>query len=299
MSLGMRFDYYSTRVEVAPPVLIAELQKLGHELRPCDGLARAYRYRQGFEIHHHQKGVTAKVLFGGNNGADPFAFASSDATDDFVDLVRTKWPEQHLPTRLDPAQDFNDPTAYRRLHRIARSVAKERGLSFLSYTDALNPNAGRTQYIGSKGSDYRVRLYEKGMEQVGKLGIVAPGGLPDDFRILNTATGELVRPQDLVRLEGQCRPQGEEAKRLAAVASPEQLWGFTAWMHDLAKRAMAIDLERLYMRTRKRSTDEQALHWMCGQYSNMLQRLKADLGDWQSVGLTIGEMINEQQRNKP
>jgi hypothetical protein len=32
---------------------------------------------------------------------------------------------------------------------------------------------------------------------------------------------------------------------------------------------------------------------MCGQYANVLQRLRADLGDWQSVGLTIGEIIQE------
>lgn len=287
----MRFDYYATRVEVPPSELISECLKLGHELRPCDGLAKAYRYHQGFQVYHHQKGVVATVMVGGN-GAYPFAFASSDSTDAFVDLVRTRWPDQHLPTRLDPAQDFNDASAFKRLRKIGRAVAKEHGLSFPAINDELNPNAGRTQYLGSPKSDYRVRLYEKGWEQVGKLGIVSSGGLPDDFRILNESTGELVRPGDWVRLEAQCRPQGEEARRLAAVASPEQAWGFTPWTHELAKRAMAIDLKRLYIRTRKRSTDEQALHWMCAQYSNMLQRLKADLGDWQSVGLTIGDIIN-------
>lgn len=60
-----------------------------------------------------------------------------------------------------------------------------------------------------------------------------------------------------------------------------------------ADKTGTFDLERLYIRTTKRSTDEQALHWMCGQYSNMLQRLKSDLGDWQSVGLIIGQIISE------
>lgn len=293
----MRFDYYAARVEVPPPELIGQVLKLGHELRPCDGLAKAYRYQQGFQVHHHQRGVVATV-FAGGNGAHPFAFASSDATDSFVDLVRGNWPEQHLPSRMDSAQDFNDSSAFKRLRRIGREVAKERGLAFPAISDELNPKAGRTQYLGSPKSDYRVRLYEKGWEQVGKLGIVAPGGLPDDFRILNESTGELVKPADWVRLEAQCRPEGEEARRLAAIASPEQAWGFTAWTHELAKRALALDLERLYIRTRKRSTDEQALHWMCGQYSNMLQRLKGDLGDWQAVGLTIGQIINEQEQGK-
>lgn len=300
----MRFDYYGTRVEVPPPALIEECLKLGHELRPCDGLAKAYRYRQGFQVHHHQKGVVATVLAGGN-GDHPFAWASSDSTDAFVDLVRGKWPDQHLPTRMDPAQDFNDASAFQRLRKIGRSVAKEHGLAFPSISDELNPNAGRTQYLGSPKSDYRVRLYEKGWEQVaklgiweqvGRLGITPEKGLPDDLRIVNEATGELVKPSDWVRMEAQCRPQGEEARRLAAIASPEQAWGFTSWTHDLAKRAMSIDLERLYIRTRKRSTDQAALEWMCGQYANMLQRLKADLGDWQSVGLTIGEIVGKQEQ---
>ena len=289
----MRFDYYAARVETEPPALISECLKLGHEIRPCDGLAKAYRYRQGFQVHSHQRGVVA-TIFAGGNGVHPFAYATSDATDAFVDLVRTRWPDRHLPTRMDPCQDFNDAEAFTRLRRIGRGVAKEHGLAFPALSDELNPKAGRTQYLGSPKSDYRARLYEKGWEQVGKLGIASPEGLPDDFRILNEATGELVRPADWVRLEGQCRPKGEEARRLAAVATPEQAWGFTAWTYDLAKRALALDLGRLYIRTRKRSTDEQALHWMCRQYSNMLQRLKLDLGDWQALGLTIGEIINEQ-----
>lgn len=288
----MRFDYYAARVEADPRSVIPELQKLGHEVRRCDGLAKSYHYDFGFQVHHHQKGLVATVMMGGNNGPHPFAFASSDATDSFVDLVRTNWPDRHLPTRMDPVQDFNDSRAFKRLRKICRDVAKARRLAFPAIVDDLNPNAGRTQYLGSPGSDYRVRLYEKGWEQVGKLGI-ASRGLPDDFRIRNEATGELVKPADWVRLEGQCRPKGEEARRLAAIATPEQAWGFTPWMHELAKRAMAIDLERLYIRTGKRSTDEQALRWMCGQYANVLQRLRADLGDWQSVGLTIGEIIQE------
>lgn len=285
-----RFDYYSTRIEVPPPVVIGELQKLGHELRPCDGLARAYRYRQGFQVHHHTKGVVATVLSGGN-GEHPFAWASSDSTDAFVDLVRGNWREQHLPTRLDPCQDFNDPKAFERLRRIGRDVAKGAKLAFPAVVDVLNAKAGRTQYLGSPKSDYRVRIYEKGWEQLQKLGSELPGDDTDSMRILNEATGEWVRPSDWTRIEGQCRPQGEEARRVAAQVSPEQAWTFTPWMQELARRALSLDLQRAYIRTRKRSTDEQALRWMCDQYANMLTRLKGDLGDWQSVGLTIGDMI--------
>lgn len=292
-----RFDYYGARIEAPTPAVIERVSSLGHEVRPCDGLARRYHYRQGFQVHHHQRGAVATILAGGN-GEHPFAWASSDSTDNFVDLVRGTWPHDHLPTRLDPAQDFTDRKAYDRLRRVARDIAKARRLSFPSITDELNAKAGRTQYIGSPSSDYRVRIYEKGWEQVEKLGIHNPDGLPDDFRIRNYATGELVHPADWTRIEGQCRPQGEEARRIAATATPEQAWTFTPWMQELAKRALSLDLERAYIRTRKVSTDEAALRWMCDQYANMLTRLKTDLGDWQSVGLTIGDMIAEKSANE-
>jgi len=288
----MRFDYYSARVEVPPPVLISELQKLGHEILPCDGLARSYHYDQGFQIKHSQNGVVATVLAGGN-GDYPFALASGDATDAFVDVLRTRWPDQHLPTRLDPCQDFNDSTAFPRLRRTCRDIAQEHGLAFPAISDELNPKAGRTQYMGSPKSDHRARLYEKGFQLASKHGIQSPGGSSDDLFILNPGTGEMVRAADWVRLEGQIRPQGEEARRLAAHASPEETMGFTAWTRELAFRALSIDLKRIYMRIRKQSSDEQALFWMVRQYLHILERNQASPGDWKSVGDLLGDIAKQ------
>jgi hypothetical protein len=113
--------------------------------------------------------------------------------------------------------------------------------------------------------------------------------------VRNYATGEDIRPEDWVRLELQARPQGEEARRLASVATPEQAWTFTDWSQHLAREAMALDLERFYVRTRKVSKDEEAMRWMCQQYGGMLSRFQADVGDWACVGLELGRIIQEQQ----
>lgn len=289
----MRFDWYQATIEDKPAPVIDMLLKLGHEVRQADGPAKAYRYKQGWEIHHNERGVVARV-FAGGNGDKPHALASSDETEAFVDLVRTEWAGRHLVTRLDSAQDYIEPGAYPRLRRVARKVAKARRMSFRAVVDVLNPQAGRTQYIGSNKSDYLGRLYEKGWEQMAKARGLLPGLQLDT--ITNTTTGEQVKPEDWVRLELQSRPQGEEARRLAAVATPEQAWTFTEWTHELAKEAMALDLERFYIRTRKMSKDEEALRWMCQQYGAMLGRLQNDLGDWQCVGLQIGQIIREQQK---
>lgn len=294
----MRFDWYQTTIEADPRQVLEQLVKLGHEARPADGLARKYRYNQGWAIHHNQSGVVAH-MFAGGNGDKPHAYASSQATDAFVDLVRNQWPDRHLVTRLDSAQDFIDETAFSRIRRQARAVAKRHRLNFAAYTDPLNPTAGRTQYIGSPASDCRGRLYEKGYEEVNKVLALFKGTVPADSgkyfpTIKNELTGEHVRPQDWTRLELQVRPRQEEGRRLAATVTPEQAWGLSPWACELAQESMALQLERLTMRTRKVSKDEEAFRWMCQQYGGMLSRLRTDLGDWACVGKEIGAMIAEQ-----
>lgn len=298
----MRFDWYQTTIEADPVVALETLAKLGHEVRPADSLAKRYRYDQGWQVHHHARGVVATVMAGGN-GDKPHAFASSDATDAFVDLVRNTWPDHHLVTRMDSAQDFNDSTAFKRLRRAALKVAKAHRMAFPAISDQLNAKAGRTQYIGSPTSDYRGRLYEKGWEQLAKLKALWGKQfqnieIPDWVEIKNEATGEMVKAADWIRLEVQARPDGEEARRLAAHATPEQAWGFTSWSHELAQIAMQLDLERIYIRTRKVSKDEEALRWMCQQYGALLIRQLEDYGNWQGVGLEIGRLVQEQQRQR-
>lgn len=292
----MRFDWYQVTIEASPNAVLESVLKLGHEVRPCDGMARKHRYRQGWAVHHNSRGVVATV-FAGGNGDKPHAFATSEHTDEFVSLVREQWPVEHLVTRMDSAQDFNEEGAYNRLRRVARRVAKAHRMRFPKIEDTLNPAAGRTQYIGSQTSDYRARLYEKGLEVVGRLDVVRRGQIEAGSvaGVTNELTGELVDPANWVRLELQARPKGEEARRLAATATPEQAWGFTEWSHELAKEAMALELERIYMRTHKVSKDEEALRWMCQQYGGMLGRLESDLGDFACVGLEIGRIIKEQK----
>lgn len=293
----MRFDWYQATIDEEPRAAVMTIAKLGHELRAADGLAKRYHFNQGWAVHHNQKGVVAHV-FAGGNGARPHAFASAEATDEFVDLVRTEWADRHLVTRMDAAEDFNEEGAFDRIHPLTRRIAKKHRLTFTKYEDELHPMAGRTQYIGSPSSDYRGRLYEKGWEQVAKLlqGFKKP--LPADCAqhvttIRNEVTGEDVRPQDWTRLELQVRPRHEEGKRRAATATPEEAWAFSDWTTQLAEQALALQLERITIRTRKISSDEQSLRWMCKHYGALLHRLRQDLGDADCVGREIFRILDE------
>lgn len=288
----MRPDWYQATVEDDPSRVLETVGKLGHKLNPADQLARRYRYEQGFAVEHNDQGVVAHVFVGGNGG-NPHVLATSDAADAAMTMLRTEWPSRHLVTRVDPCQDFVEPGGYDRLRAVALKVAQEHRMRFAQHVDDLNPNAGRTQYIGSPSSEYRGRLYEKGLEVIGKQGrkLQDVAGL-----VLDIGTGELVQPQDWNRLELQARPKGELARRFAAEASMEQIWGMTDWAHELAREALALELERGFIRTRKQSKDEEALRWMCQQYGAVLTRRHGAHAGWAGVGEEIGKIIAQQVR---
>lgn len=70
--------------------------------------------------------------------------------------------------------------------------------------------------------------------------------------ILNEATGELVRPEDWTREEpvfGRSRSRRRAVVR--RLYARTVAGGFSPWALDLARETMALDLERIVMRTRK------------------------------------------------
>ena len=296
----MRFDWYQATVKEDSRVVLDTVAKLGHRLISSDGMAKCYHYDQGFAVEHNERGIVGHVFVGGN-GSKPHVLASSDSTDELVALVRQEWPENHLVTRVDASEDFIEAGAYERLRNVAKRVAREHRLKFPQIRDALDPSAGRTQYVGSPKSDIRCRIYEKGWEQVAKQQALFPklkldaGSFPT---IRNTVTGEDVAPQDWIRAELQNRPKGDEARSCAAHATPEQVWAFSPWSQQLAREALALDLERVFIRTRKVSKDEETLRWMCLQYGALLNRYSQDLGDFACVGLEIERIIVEQTLEK-
>lgn len=294
----MRFDWYQATIEADIFSVLAEVEKLGDEVVRDDSIAKRYRYSEGVAVHHRERGLVARV-FWGDNGKYPHALASGQDTDDFVDLVRSKWAGKHIVTRFDAAEDFHDSKGYDRLLKVTKRVAKDHRLQFPSIQDDLNPIAGRTQYIGGKTSDYRGRLYEKGWEVVQKSAALRGEYVSDHHGvILNEVTGEFVNPADWVRLELQGRPKGEAARRAAALATPEQAWTFTSWSADLAERALSLEMERFFIRTRKLSKDSEAILWLARQYGPLLTRRFLALGSWESVGAELADIISRQSRNK-
>lgn len=274
----MRFDWYQPTISENPIVLVETLKaSLAADGEIIEGRGRQ-NYRQSFRILDARGERVAEVLAGGSNG-DPNVTASGIVTPRFVEVVREFWPD-HRVTRFDAAEDMAQEGALDTLEAVCRGLAKDLGIRGRAVVPD-DPSEGRTYYLGAPSSDTRVRLYDKTAETRGKLPPERHDEVPDHW----------------ARLEVQVRPR-KEWKRYAAQATPEQAWGFAGWTHELAKRALSLQIQRITMQAGRETDDERAFRFMVMQYGPLLQRMLRDLGSWDCVGLTIGEAIKKHQEQR-
>lgn len=270
----MRFDWYQATV-AAHPVELAEI--LRSELAPGGviepGRGR-FNYHQSLTIKSADGDRKAVILAGGPNG-DPNVSASGESTPEAVQALRAHFPA-HRVTRFDAAEDFIQVGSWEVLERVCRGVAVECEVKGRAVVPD-DISEGRTYYMGAPSSDVRARLYEK-TAQVRKT-------LPE------CRWHEV--PEGWNRLEVQVRPKHPAVREYSATLTPEQIWGFSGWSLELAKRALDLNVERLHAQIKRESDDQRALRVMCQQYANVLSRMHNDLGDWSCVGLTIGEVISK------
>jgi len=296
----MRHDWYQATID--PPQgleasqVVECIAGLGTELRQAPGLARMYRYQDGYAVYKDDIGPVAHVFTGGQRGT-VHAFASGDYTDEFVHLIRSQYPECHRVTRADAAQDFNESGAYDRVRSSLVEVAERYHVSFLQYQDELDATAGRTQYMGSPRSNCRVRLYEKGLQQQAIIKASSGAFKPPQMKLLNPATGELVEPGDWTRVEAQVRPETDYGKVWLSKASPEEVWACSPWLSDVAQVVLSLNLERFVMTRRKQTTVDKALQTMVSQYRKAILKKTADLGGSpEAFGLHLASVMAEMDR---
>lgn len=279
VQVGARFDWYACTVNAAVDDLRAVFSReLSGEWEPREGARHGFHHREEFVL---PDGTTGATLLHGGNGGLPHVYASSDACDEFVRIVRAYWPGRHKVSRMDAALDYDDgPGTWTRLLGFVQSIARgervegdERKRVSKVRTnqmgDWLHGEHGRTFYLGSFKSAVLVRLYEKGIQ------------LREDAAIRGRDRSDI--SVNFVRLEVQVRPDGA-AKERAATATPFEAFGYAEWSRELLRRVEDADVERVHIRERRESDHERALNWMVKQYEAHLLEEVAALGGWDRLG---------------
>lgn len=214
------------------------------------------------------------LQWGGRQGERVMLEVKGTITPRAVEALRGVIP--HRVTRVDACADFDEPGAFERLYGACMKVKRAHRIKGSKAGDWDDfPEEGRTLYLGGTQSPTRMRLYEKGKQ---------------------SEYAHLARP-DWVRIEAQVRPATAEQKEEYSRVTPAQVWGASAWTRTLAAAVLQEHVDpHPAGSTYRRSKRDEALSWMCGQYGHHLMSLCQDLGGWDMVGRTLGEMIAEQQR---
>lgn len=263
-----RCDWYQATIAERP-------ERLGEALLAELPGARGFEAGRGRQNYHHSmlvldgEGETlATILHGGPNG-DPNAWASGDRAEPFADVLRKLWPDAHRVTRYDSAEDLHGH--YPTIRDRCRALAAPSGVTGYEIA-AHGDEKGSTDYLGAKTSRVQHRCYEKGKQMAA---LVADPALV---------------PRDWVRVEVQWRPD-KQAREVAAMVSPGQVWGVSPWTQAIAREVIGHDAERLRSRPKQLSDFDRCHAAMFRQYgphlgdvltregspSAFLARLLADL----------------------
>lgn len=226
--------------------------------------------------------TVATLLFGSKNPnqQNPHLYSSAQNAQDVMNLLRLVYPNDHVVTRIDVAEDMNEDGLFDELQGRLMAIANKERLKTSVAGDWLTQNApdGRTMYLGSPKSSMRVRLYEKGKQLANEMYISKGFQPPSDF------------PINWVRLEAQCRPQKQQ-RISAATAELTDIWGFSKWTQTVADDVLKLSVPRVKADVWHKSNDEQVFEWVARQYGNFFVRQFEKYGSWSDVGTEIGKYV--------
>nr|CRY95077.1 hypothetical protein [uncultured prokaryote] len=271
----IRFDAYTATTEA-----IKSADAVSLLAAACDNQGFTVTMGRGF--HQFGERVAFKdgtgsefgaVHWGGRHGDRIMIEVKGEYTPKAVERLRSGFP--HRCTRVDACADFDAPRAFERLYRACRGVKRAHGIIGGKAGDWEDfPEKGRTLYLGARTSTTRLRLYEKGKQP--------------EYAHLSR--------ENWARIEVQVRP-AKDAKTTFASLSPEEVWGASRWTRDVAAQVLHAHVDpHPAGSTYRKTEDQRAIEWMCRQYGQRLVSMSNDLGGWAELGLTLHEVILDQQR---
>ena len=253
--------------------------------------------RHGFASKAHlqaDRGLSCTIQWGGDLHGDLVHVAFSGwRSGEGASLLRDVVP-QHRVSRVDVAEDVCGPGAFSQLQKLSSRIARDHGLK-RSRIVPDNPMSGRTVYVGSRTSPVFVRIYEKG-KQV--LTSHARGATMVDAQQLGVdLKGYPI--ESWARCEVEVKPKAHARSDLAHLP-PERFWGCSEWTSALYRDLSGSDIERINVGSVWQADDlSRTVRSMLKQYGRTLERLHADLGSWECVGLQLGHELSELHNPKP
>jgi Replication initiation factor len=240
-----RFDWYQASVEEDPEILINKLANaLGatpHQVKGING------YYAGTSLRDAALNTTVVTIYWG--GEIPNVKVTGESCVRVVPVFRELFP-RHRVTRVDSAADFEAPGAYENIRAAMIAIATEK-TTWEEQESTVNGVRARTFYLGSRQSDVRLRLYEKGKKE--------------------HQEGNTDEPGEWVRLEMQFRPS-KAGKVRAASAASDEIWGFSPRTRKLASLVMEMDVQPINIHIKPVSDDLKALRALRRQWSPLLKR---------------------------
>jgi hypothetical protein len=266
---AVRFDgYTATTAAITHHQAVDLLTFEGDTFHPGRGF---HTFRDRVSVKDRAGYEVGSVSFGGAQGARVMVEVKGERTPAVVDRLRGGI--EHRCTRVDSCADFDRPGAWEALLAPVLQVKAGHRLYGERRGDWDQPEKGRTQTLGAKSSPITARLYEKGKQ-------------PEYVHL---------ERHDWCRLEIQVRPQ-KDAKNEYSSLSPLEVWGASKWTRELAASVLEQHLDPHPPGTVRRDTQrDRALKWMARQYGPHLVSLAEDLGGWEVLGLTLGEMVREEK----
>lgn len=254
-----RFDWYQGTVETASDDLIDLATSMLGDERPVPATARN-GYARGWEIR--KEGARAAVIYEGGIHDYPHIAASGEDAPPLASFLRAS-TRNHRVSRADVCVDTDTPGAFKNLYSALRSISRDAGLTATLMHNPDDSQAGATYYVGSKTSEVRARLYEKGKQ------------MPDAER------------PHWVRFEVQARPQ-RERKSWTAVAGEWDVLGSAQWSRRFAAETLAVAATAPPTRSERVSDLEGATRTLTAQYGKrLLELLEVHGGDVAAFGLEL------------
>lgn len=259
-----RFDWYATTLsdDSAPSMAVAEgLIVLGDKTRRIRG---QYGYSRGIQIF--RDGDVWATCYDGPGRPD-FVVASGHHAPSLADSFRQLFPNGSV-SRADACIDFaGGAEFYDQAHAWATDLFHGK-IKMREFMDLSGPQPARTLYLGSPKSETQVRIYQKGLQ-------------------------DPTYPIDTVRAEVQVRPQKPTRKRYAAVAPPQDLWGFSRFSKAVIAELASVGVPAAPPRSARVSDLDRALDAAVTQYRRIflehLERLDGDVDAWSSD--LLGRML--------